>query len=427
MSLQEMPDQSVTKRRRVIVFINDMNAAGGIQRVATNLVRDLQPRYEMMLLSVEPLGRPVFHEPQLQFRSLGYRRGARTRLGYCIEFIRIGWRLRRFVAVNRIDTVLAIWFDWSSVAALALPRRVKKIGCEHISFIEASPLMRRLRAWSYPYLDAVVSLTQEDVPLLAPVSRSVRVIPNYVQPMLPGSMTKREKILLTVGHLEARKGIDRLLWALKQPLLANPDWKLVIVGGGEKGHVDWGYMGYVAALLQILQLAGCVEFHPTTSRIDEWYRRASIYVMGSRREGLPMVLIEAKAHGLPIVAFDCPTGPREIVRDGTDGFLVADDSGAFGEAATKLIGDAGLRRQMGEAAVEDYQQRFSRAIVIEKWYDLIEGVHAGHSAPRAAKVRQNGGVADFIRNRRFGAQPSPRAESVRTQVHDADDVMRATD
>lgn len=388
MSLQETPDQSVTKRRRVAVFINDMNAAGGIQRVAANLVRDLQQRYDMMLLSVEPLDRPVFHEPQLQFRSLGYRRGARTRLGYCIEFVRIGWRLRRFVAVNRVDTVLAIWFDWSSVAALALPRRIKKIGCEHISFTEASPLMRRLRAWSYPYLDAVVSLTQEDVPQLAAVSRYVRVIPNYVQPIMSGSVTEREKILLTVGHLESRKGIDRLLWALKQPLLANPDWKLVIVGGGEKGHVDWGYMDYVAALLQILQLGGCVEFHPTTSRIDEWYRRASIYVMGSRREGLPMVLIEAKAHGLPIVAFDCPTGPKEIVRDGTDGFLVADDSGAFAEAVTKLIADAALRCRMSAAALDDYRERFSPEIVIDKWYGVIDAVHDARRspAPRARRT-----------------------------------------
>jgi amylovoran biosynthesis glycosyltransferase AmsD len=387
MSLQETLDQSVTKRRRVAVFINDMNAAGGIQRVAANLVRDLQPRYEMMLLSVEPLGRPVFHEPQLQFRSLGYRRGARTRLGYCLEFVRIGWRLRRFVAANRIDTVLAIWFDWSSVAALALPRRVKKIGCEHISFTEASPLMRRLRAWSYPNLDAVVSLTQEDVPLLAAVSRSVRVIPNYVRPIMPGSVTEREKILLTVGHLESRKGIDRLLWALKQPLLANPDWKLVIVGGGEKGHVEWAYMDYVAALLQMLKLGGCVEFHPTTSRIDEWYRRASIYVLGSRREGLPMVLIEAKAHGLPIVAFDCPTGPKEIVRHGTDGFLVADDSGAFAEAATKLIADAALRRRMSDAALDDYRERFSPEVVISKWHDLIDAVHAGRRSPAAHRAR----------------------------------------
>lgn len=372
-------------RRRVAVLINDMNAAGGIQRVAANLVRDLRARYDTTLLSVEPLASPVFHEPGLDFRSLEYKRGARSRRRLLTEYVAVGRRLRRFVAENRVDTVLALWYDWASVSAFALPRAVKKIGCEHISYFEATPKMRWIRSKSYPRLDAVVCLTAEDMPLLAPISRAVHRIPNYVPPVPPpppeGHESGREPILLTVGHLDGRKGLDRLLWALKQPLLDNPEWKLVVVGGGEKGHVDWGYMDYVAVLLQVLGLQGRVEFHPATGRIERWYRRASIYVMGSRREGLPMVLIEAKAHGLPVVSFDCPTGPREIVRPGLDGFLVPDDSEAFAEAAASLMADAGLRRRMGEAAREDQRRRFSAEGVIGLWYDLIEGLHGGQAVP----------------------------------------------
>jgi amylovoran biosynthesis glycosyltransferase AmsD len=178
---------------------------------------------------------------------------------------------------------------------------------------------------------------------------------------------------------------------LKQSLLDNPDWKLVIVGGGEKGHVDWGYMDYVSVLLQVLQLDGRVEFHPATSRIEGWYRRASAYVMGSRREGLPMVLLEAKAHGLPVISFDCPTGPKEIVRPGIDGFLIADDSEAFAAAATTLMTNTDLRRSMGEAALDDHRQRFSVDSIIAKWCDLIEGLHRDQPAraglPQPAAIR----------------------------------------
>ena len=128
-------------------------------------------------------------------------------------------------------------------------------------------------------------------------------------------------------------------------------------------------------LLKLLQLEGRVEFHPATSRIDDWYRRASIYVMGSRREGLPMVLIEAKAHGLPVIAFDCPTGPKEIVREGVDGFLIGRDSEAFGQAASSLMTDTALHQRMSEAALTDCRQRFSADAVLAQWCDLIEALH----------------------------------------------------
>lgn len=365
------------KQRRVAIFLNDMHVAGGIQRVAANLVRDLGQHYQTLLLTVEPLREPVFQAPGLEFRSLDIQRRAVARVSYLLELARVGASLRRFVRDEGIDTLIAIWYDWAVVAALALPDTVKKIGCEHISYWEAARFWQLMRRISYPRLDAVVGLTQEDLPLLANISRHAQVIPNAVPLSPPASMETREKILLTAGHLISRKGIDRLLWALKLPLHAHPDWKLVVLGGGEKGHVDWGYLDYVATLLKLLQLEGRVEFHPATRHIGDWYRRASVYVMGSRQEGLPLVLIEAKAHGLPIVSFDCPTGPKEIVRHQLDGFLIQDDSHEFGEAVASLMTDPGLWRRMSAAALADARARFSVEAVTHQWSELIEAIHRG--------------------------------------------------
>jgi glycosyltransferase involved in cell wall biosynthesis len=361
-------------KRQVAVLISDMNKAGGIQQVGANLVRDLRPHYDTTLLSVEPLAAPFFYGSGLNFRSLNLVRRAWTYPGRLRELVRGGWRLRRFVVENRVDTVLTLQHNWTLMAAIALPKYVKKVGYEHIGFFEPTPKMRLLRARSYWRLDAVVSLAQHDVPHLSAIARSVHVIPIYSLATDPPP-PDREKILLTIGHLDSHKGIDRLLWELKEPLLENPDWKLVVVGGGEKAHVDWNYLGYVSKLLQILQLEGKVEFHPATSRIDEWYRRASIYVSGSRYEDLPMMLIEAKANGLPIVSFDCPAGPREIIRPDLDGFLIGNDGRTFTEAASALMTNADLLRKMGEAARNDHEQRFSVGTVIPKWYDLIEKLH----------------------------------------------------
>lgn len=377
MNLQLGSHMTAIKSRRVAVLINDMNAAGGIQRMAANLTRDLHGHCEVMLLTVEPSDSPAFYEPGIAFRSLGHRRNVATHVNLLKDLVAVGFKLRRFVLEHKIDTVLAIWYDWASVVAFSLPRSVKKVGWEHISYGEATRNWSWIRSKAYPRLDAVVSVSAEDCGVLSRVNRNVRHIANYIQDIDQAPGPSREKILLTAGHLLPRKGIDRLLWALKEPLMENPDWKLVIVGGGEKGHADWGYLDWVSTLIHLLQLDGRVEFHPATSRIDEWYRRAAIYVMGSRREGLPMVLIEAKARGLPIVSFDCPTGPKEIIRNGVDGFVVPNDSVAFAEAASTLMRDVELRRRMGAAAIEDVKERFAAGRVIPEWIKLIESLHRG--------------------------------------------------
>ncbi len=364
------------QRPRLAVLLNDMNSSGGIQRVAVNLVRDLGERYDTRLLSVEPLRKPVFHDPDLHLASLGFVRRGSTRLRYLAQLSVIALRLRRYVIEHRIDIVLAIWYDFACIAALALPRSVVRIGCEHIAFEEAPRFWRSMRRLSYPWLDAVVGLTEADLPNLSRLSDRALVIPNAIRMPSRVADDRREKILLSVGHLISRKGLDRLLWALQKPLHDHPDWQLAIVGGGEKGHTDWGYLDYLATLLKLLKLEGRVVLYPATQRIEEWYQRASIYVMGSRQEGLPMVLIEAKSFGLPIVSFDCPTGPREIVRHEVDGFLIQDDDYAFGEAANALMTDAQLWHRMSTAALEDAQARFSVEAVSHRWFDLIDSLYA---------------------------------------------------
>lgn len=379
-----MPEQRpmVTRtsaRRRVAIFLNDMNSAGGVQRVAANLACDLRSRYETTLLTVEPIRDPVFYRADLEFCSLGYRRNPRSRLHLLKELVIAGCLLRRFVVTKQIDTVLAFWYDWASVAAFSLPRSVKRVACEHMAYSEPTSTWKWIRSRSYRHLDAVVGLTSEDLPHLQRIAKRAQVIPNYCYQAEPVSTGGREKILLTVGHLHGRKGLDRLLWGLKQPLIDNPDWKLVVIGGGEKGHADWGYLDYICTLIQLFQLQGRVEFYPATDRISDWYRRASIYVLGSRQEGLPMVLIEAKAHGLPIIAFDCPTGPKEIVRTGVDGFLVQNDSNEFAECAGILMSNPGRRCEMGEAAIDDFKMRFSREVIIPQWFDLIDSLHGAQN------------------------------------------------
>lgn len=360
---------TLPQKLRVGLFVNDLNTTGGIQRVAVNLANDLRPQFDTCLITMCP-GRKAFNEPNIPHYSLDLPYDPGRFYPTPREMIGLARRLRRLATQQQLDVVICIWFHLAILGALALPSRVIRIGYEHIAFSAAGGRWAKLRRWTYPRLDAVVSLAQDDGPQFARIARRAEVIPNYVR--LPGPMDfdAREKIILAVGHIEHRKGLDRLLWALQGPLQSHPDWRLVFVGGGETGTGELWYIQYLHALIGLLDLGGRVALYPATPHVNAWYRRASMLVMGSRLEGFPLVLLEAKSHGLPIIAYDCPTGPKEIIRHGTDGFLVNTGS-EFSQAADALLDDPGLRRHMSECAIEDVRERFAPEIICRRWQDLI--------------------------------------------------------
>ena len=99
--------------------------------------------------------------------------------------------------------------------------------------------------------------------------------------------------------------------------------------------------------------------------------------MSSRYEGLPMVLLEAQAAGLPIVSFDCKCGPKDVIENGVDGFLVEDgDIEQLAQKLVVLMQDANLRKQMGSAAYA-HSERYSEERIMKQWTDLFDEVMGG--------------------------------------------------
>lgn len=370
----------MSSQHRIAVVINDVNAGGGVRDIALDLVRGLRRGHRTILLSIEPLGSTDFATPDLDLHTLEHRRTAHSRFARLREVLTVGRKLGRFVSSNDIDTVVAFGHDWASAAALALPRSIKTIAYEHAPYQNVSATWRWIRAKCYPRLDAVVSRTAQDLPLYRQISRMALSIPEGVEVDTRASASEgRQKILLTIAPLDVRSGIDRLLWSLKQPLLDHPDWKLVVLGDGETA--DWGYMTNVFHLYELLRLENQIEFYPAVAPMDDWYRRASICVTAARVEELRIVLLNAKAHALPIIAFDGSPWSAEFIRTGVDGFVIGNDGQEFADAATMLMSDVGLRCRMGNAGQEDAQKRFSRDGIISQWRELVERLHEDAGIP----------------------------------------------
>ena len=252
-------------------------------------------------------------------------------------------------------------------------RSVVRVGQDHMNLGSYKPGLRAAIARAYRRLDMVTALTQGSVGEYAALLEGrtrVEWVPNAAPDMGGLRADTDAKRVVAAGRLARRKGFDRLLRAWARVAQGRAGWELWIFGAGpEKPRLR--------ALARELGVDAGVRLAGQTSRMAEELAASSLFALSSRREGFPMVLLEAMGVGLPVVAFDCPTGPRDIVSDGVDGYVVPDgDVAALAAALAELMDDAGRRRRFGAAAVEK-AARFERAAIAARWETLLGELAAG--------------------------------------------------
>ncbi len=243
----------------------------------------------------------------------------------------------------------------------------KKLQYERHGFWRLADVWRTRQEEKYVRrYDCFVVLTQEDKELWGNMS-NITVIPNARTICTLKRAELLQKRVLAVGRLEWQKGFDRLLDIWSQVSARIKGWELIIVGNGS-------LHGTLQKQIDSLGIGDSVSLQGSVKDMHAYYLNASIMVMTSRYEGLGMVLVEAQAFGLPTVAFACQCGPRDIITDGRDGYLVEDrDEALFAQRLITLMNDEGLRRQMGAAAIEA-SKRFSEEHIMQQWDTLFRSL-----------------------------------------------------
>jgi glycosyltransferase involved in cell wall biosynthesis len=378
--------------RRLYVLLLHAWGMGGTIRTTLNLAGHLAQGREVEVISViRTRERPFFPFPEgvkvtaLDDRRQGASHGLSRRVLGALPSLLVHpddhafarcslWTdlmLLRKLRSLPPGTLLTTRPGFNVLAMKVAPPWLARVAHEHMNFHSHGEAMTAEIHRRYSQLDGLVVMSEGDERdygrLLSSSRALVRRIPNAL-PELDGGVSPLEaNVVVAAGRLLSQKGFDLLIPAFAPVARAHPDWRLRIYGNGrERGELE--------RLIEQHELRDNVLLMGATERLGEELAKASIFVLSSRFEGFGLVLVEAMSKGLPVVSFDCPRGPSEIVDDGRDGILVPDgDVEALGRAMLELIEDEGRRRRYGAAALEK-ARRYDIGAVGPRWEALLEEV-----------------------------------------------------
>ncbi len=198
---------------------------------------------------------------------------------------------------------------------------------------------------------------------------TLEVVPNPLPQGYKPRSTLDTKLIVAAGRLVMEKQFPTLVQAFAQIADEIPDWRLRIIGSGG-GWLELIRWVRKTGLYDRVELPGQSNNMPL-----EW-AKASISALTSRSEGLPLVVQEAMAAGVPVAAFDCPSGVREVIQHDKNGLLVGPDSiGGMAGALLRLATDDDLRHRLGEGAIES-SRRYAPEVLAERWVEIFEAAVA---------------------------------------------------
>lgn len=394
-------DLSAELQPSTIAIVIPGLSLGGAARVALWLAASLHELGHRVLLVSEGLSPQSFYalpsgiEPiNVGFPSNsrpGGGHGLAQAIGHGISII----RLHRYLHRQQVNVVLAFLPNGSIKSVLAcagLPIRVVISERSAPWLVQHPPLLKLLRRLLYRFSAAQVVQTEPIARWLHQQAgcRQLAVIPNAVQLPLPqGDPVIRPSqlinpdrlLLLAAGTKPFQKGFDLLLTAFTAIAGRHPSWDLAIVGLDPQATTTDLTLAELQEQADHAGLGGRLHLPGPVGNIADWYARADLFVLSSRFEGIPNVLLEAMAAGCACIAADCPTGPRELIEQGVNGLLVpANSAGALAAALDELMASPSRRAALAARAAK-VRSWFAPELILQRWCEVL-GLEAGEIMTR---------------------------------------------
>lgn len=363
---------------KILFLVSSLNT-GGAERVATTLASAWAERGdEVTLVSTYPRRGECFYalSPQVQLVWMADHLGsAGNAVTVTVAKLRA---LRKIMRKAQPDVIISFLTNVNVMALLA--RRglnIPIIVCERTNPAAATNsgvVLRGMRRLTYPWADMVTVQAESSVEAfrrMVPGIRQLAVVPN---PLPPGVLQQttppvafhQRKRLVAMGRMVPAKQFDLLIEVFSHLATQCPEWDLVIWGEGPMRPM-------LEQQIASLNLASRITLPGRTETPWSELLQADAFALTSAVEGFPNVLLEAMALGCPCIAFDCPSGPAEMTRQGNDALLVPlGDTAALSQGLLRLMQEPGLRADLARRGAQSVRERYALPQVLALWDELIK-------------------------------------------------------
>lgn len=356
---------------RILFLMDQMYLHGGGERMLSQKINYFIEHfnYEIFLLTSEQKNKKSVYDlnPKLIWKDLGinYHR----KLSYfhpkniLKSFVHYK-KLNNEIAIIKPDCIVSVSFSPEQYFLPLLHKKIPKFKEFHSSrFLYNASFIRKKIDIIFEKYNVLVVLNQTERTYYK--GKKIVIIPNFTDFHSDNDVIK-ENTVIAAGRIAPVKQFDELIKIWKSLKSEFPDWKLKIFGDGE---ID--FVNNLKKIINDLDLSENVFIFPSVSSIKFEMQKASIYAMTSLTECFPMVLLEAQACKLPIISYDCPNGPRHIINNTIDGYLITEcDTNAFKKALSNVMKNNILRIDLGKNAASNVQN-FSKDKVMNQWNDLF--------------------------------------------------------
>lgn len=362
------------KNKNIAFLISNIDNGGGTERVSLLLGDYLcEHGYNITFISYYAKGKAFFNHSN-RIRVIGFESDNLYMRLLKRLYPNNNERLHFLLKLLPIDVIVDVDMGQAMYSSVAIQgTKCKHITWDHFNYYENAKSESRTKGFNCckRSSDKFVVLTKKDrETYIKNEGLDNSFIEQIYNPLTIeeglSAEKERRKTVIAAGRLEKQKGFDLLLQVWSKIEHNHPEWNLEIYGQGSE---EDGLRTLIEKLgIKNVRLCG------RTNDIKSKFAKSSIFALSSRFEGFGLVIVEAEAMGLPVVSFDCPMGPSEIVDDDKNGFLIhPGDVNMFTEKLSLLMDDEDLRKRFGSESL-NVAKRFRKEVIFPKWIELIENL-----------------------------------------------------
>ncbi|OYX85616.1 MAG: hypothetical protein B7Y83_04155 [Flavobacteriales bacterium 32-34-25] len=363
---------------KILYCTNQLYAHGGIERMLSQKINYLlNEDHKVYLSTFEQSKRPDIYPLNNKLSRVDLEINYHNNCSYfhpknLIKILKHYFRLRGLIKKIQPDIIVSISYTPEQFFLPFIERRIPKVKELHSSGVvvgisgneERKSIKGKLTNIFKKY-DALVLLNKDEVPYFEGCKNVV--IPNFTDfKSNLQEISIKEKTVIAAGRIAPVKQFHELIYIWKMIHHDFPEWQFKLFGDGDLKLIE-----ELQNLINSLDLSSSFLLKPSISTLQQEMEKASIYAMSSATECFPMVLLEAQVCGLPIVSYDCPFGPRNIVTNDHDGYLTSQNNHEdFVNKLSELLLNETKRKQFSNNARQSVQ-RFSKENVMAQWNKLF--------------------------------------------------------